>query len=74
MSFTELLQELHKLSPEELEKLQYTLDEMRSGDGVQETPELLAAVDEGIRSAEEEPLIPLEDVIEEIKSWNIKSS
>jgi predicted transcriptional regulator len=76
MSFTEIVEELRKLSPEELEAVQRTLDEVRQSHGqeIEETPEILAAIDEGIRSAEEEPLIPLEEVIAEIKTWNTKSS
>ena len=39
----------------------------------EETPEFIAFIEEGIRSAEEEPMIPLEKVIEEVKTWNTKS-
>jgi predicted transcriptional regulator len=76
MSFTELVEELRKLSPEELEAVQRTLDEVRQGPSseIEETPELLAAIDEGVRSAEQEPLIPIEEVIAEIKTWNTRSS
>jgi predicted transcriptional regulator len=76
MSFTEIVEELRKLSPEELEAVQRTLDEVRQGRGqeIEETPEMRAAIDEGIRSAKEEPLIPIEEVIAEIKTWNTKSS
>jgi predicted transcriptional regulator len=76
MSFTEIVEELRKLSPEELEAVQRTLDEVRQGNSpeIEETPEMLAAIDEGVRSAEQEPLIPIEEVIAEIKTWNTKSS
>lgn len=76
MSFTEIVEELRKLSPEELEAVQRMLDEVRQGHGpeIEETPELLTAIDEGVRSAKEEPLIPIEEVIAEIKTWNTKSS
>jgi predicted transcriptional regulator len=73
MSFTELLEELDKLSPAELEAVHRKLDELQQS-SVEETPELLAAIDEGIRSAEEGPLIPIEEVMKEVKSWNTKST
>jgi transcription elongation GreA/GreB family factor len=69
MSFTELIQELHKLSPDELEAVQREIDEVRQAKDIEETPELLAAIDEGIRSAREEPLITLEELREEMRTW-----
>ncbi len=39
----------------------------------EETPEFIAFIEEGIRSAEEEPQIPIEKMIEEVKTWNTKS-
>lgn len=36
---------------------------------VEETPEMLAAIDEGIRSLETEPTVPLEDVRRKVKGW-----
>jgi predicted transcriptional regulator len=40
---------------------------------VEETDELLAAIDEGIRSAEIERTFSLEEVRAEIKEWATKS-
>jgi predicted transcriptional regulator len=40
---------------------------------IEETPEILAAIDEGLRSLLEEGAIPIEDVIKEIETWNTKS-
>lgn len=37
-----------------------------------ETPAMIAALDEGIRSAETEPMIPLNDVRKKIKLWASK--
>jgi hypothetical protein len=73
MSFTEILEELPKLSPEELNAVQRKLDELHES-SFEETPEMLAAIDEGIRSLREEGSIPIEDVIREFKSWNTKSA
>lgn len=36
---------------------------------IDETPEMLAAIDEGIRSLETEPAVPLEEVRRKIKGW-----
>jgi len=36
---------------------------------VEDTPEMLAALDVGIRSLETEPTVPLEDVRRKIKAW-----
>jgi predicted transcriptional regulator len=41
---------------------------------VEETDELLAAIDEGIRSAETERTFSLEEVRAEIKNWATKSA
>ena len=36
---------------------------------IEETPEMLAALDVGIRSLETEPKVPLEEVRRKIKAW-----
>jgi predicted transcriptional regulator len=74
MSFTELLQELPKLSPDELDQLRNTLDGMRQGEDIEETPELLAAIDEGIRSAEDGPMTTLEELRQEMLTWKSTGS
>jgi uncharacterized protein (UPF0262 family) len=67
MSVNEILAEMDKLSSDELKILQEKLDLFR--EDFEETPEMLAAIDEGIRSLEEEGSIPLEDVLKELASW-----
>ena len=54
-----------QLAPKEQQELRNWLLE-------EESPELLAAVDEGLRSLVEEPTIPLEDVRSKIKGWTTK--
>ena len=71
MSVNEILEELEHLSPDELKVIQGKLDLLH--DDFEVTPEMLAAIDEGRKSAREEGTIPLEDVIKEISSWNTKS-
>jgi hypothetical protein len=73
MSFDQLIEEIEKLTPEEREIVQLKLDAFRPPQASDESPEFLAAVEEGIRSADEGPMIPIEEMMEKVKSWNIKS-
>lgn len=52
------------LPPQDREQLRHWLDETD-----EETPEMLAAIDEGLRSLQEKGVIPLEDVRKKISSW-----
>ena len=54
-----------QLAPKEQQELRHWLLE-------EESPELLAAADEGLRSLVEEPAIPLEDVRRKIKGWTTR--
>ena len=71
MSVNEILAELDTLSSDELKVVQEKLDLLH--EDIEETPEMLAAIDEGLRSSREEGTIPIEDVIKEISTWNTKS-
>lgn len=71
MSVNEILAELDTLSPDELKVIQekvYLLNE-----DIEETPEMLAAIDEGLRSLKEEGTIPIEEVERRMQSWTFKS-
>lgn len=72
MSLAELIQKIHELSPEEQEIIRRELDGLHE-EAFEATPEMLAAIDEGRRSAREEGTIPIEDVFKEIATWNTKS-
>ncbi|HEX4138814.1 MAG TPA: hypothetical protein VHY09_00585 [Candidatus Methylacidiphilales bacterium] len=72
MSVTEIIQELPKLSPEDRDLLRQELAERYIAD-FEETPEMLAAIDEGLRSLREEPTYTLEQVREEMRSWTLDS-
>ncbi len=61
MSITEILEELPKLKVEERHTLLDRLNQLEV-EVIEESPEMLAAIDEGIRSAEEEGCIPLETI------------
>lgn len=71
MSMNEILEELDHLSPNELKLIQEKLEMLQTE--FEMTPELSATIDEGIRSAQEGPMLPIEEVIKEIETWNTKS-
>jgi hypothetical protein len=73
MNVNEILTEMDKLSPDELKSVQEKLDQLHANDDFEETPEMLAAIDEGLRSSREEGTIPLEEVRKEMRSWNLNS-
>jgi hypothetical protein len=57
------------LPPQDRELLRHWLD-----DTEEETPEMLAAIDEGLRSLREKGVIPLEKVRQNIAPWATKSA
>jgi hypothetical protein len=74
VSLTEILQELPKLTDQERDELLVHLLEWKDSSNIEETPELLAAIDEGTWSAENEPMSSLEDVrkrLEEKWGWKL---
>ncbi len=74
MSLDEILQELPKLTDYEREELLARLLEWNGISDIEETPELLAAIDEGTWSAENEPTSSLQDVkkrLEEKWGWKL---
>jgi hypothetical protein len=72
MSVADIIQELPKLSPEDRNLLRQELDEHFVQD-FEETPEMLAAIDEGLRSLREERSYTLEEVREEMQKWRLDS-
>jgi hypothetical protein len=71
MSVTEILERLDHLSPDELKVIQDKINLLN--DDTEETPEMLAAIDEGLRSLEEEPTITLEELRKEMRTWTFDS-
>jgi hypothetical protein len=69
MSIKEILEELPKLTPEERQEIRDWLD----AEEFPETAELIAAVDEGLRSAATEPLLSIDEARETIRRWATKS-
>ena len=68
-NLAEIQEAIEKLAPEERTALREWFD----AQDVEETDELLAAIDEGIRSAETERTFSLEEVRAEIKKRATKS-
>ena len=71
MSVSEILLELDALSPDERRVIREKLDFLN--EDFEETPEMLAAIDEGLRSLKEEGTITIEELKRRMKSWNFKS-
>ena len=69
MSLHEILEELPKLTPEERQAVRKWLED----DAFPESDALIAAVDEGVRSAETEPLISIEEARETVRKWATRS-
>ncbi|MDQ5977642.1 MAG: hypothetical protein QG602_614 [Verrucomicrobiota bacterium] len=57
---------LEKFTPEQLREV---ADWLNARLIPQETPEMLAAIDEGLRSLEAEPTLSAEDVRRNIRAW-----
>jgi hypothetical protein len=60
---------LEKFTPEQLKEV---ADWLNARLAPQETPEMLAAIDEGLRSLETEPTLSAEDVRRNIRAWVTK--
>ena len=71
MSVTEILEELPRLKSEDRHTLFVRLNELEAAE-IEETPAMLAAIDEGIRSADNERGYSVEAVRAELSSWLTK--
>jgi hypothetical protein len=69
MSIKEILEELPKLTPEERQQLRDWLE----AEETPETDELIAAVDEGIRSSESEQSLSIDEARELIRRCATRS-
>lgn len=56
---------IRRLAPQEQQELRHWLLE-------EESPEMLAAADQGLRSLVEEPTIPVTDIRQSIKGWTTR--
>ena len=73
MSTAEILDELPKLAPAEREKVWQRLEELELAE-IEETPEMLAALDAGRRSLREGKGHTVDQARELIAQWTTKSS
>ena len=72
MSMTEILEELPRLNEGERRAILHRLAELDAGLDLDETPEMLAAIDAGIRSMESGPGVPLDEARRRIAQWITK--
>jgi hypothetical protein len=72
MSMNEILAEIPRLSESEREVLLSRLVEMDSGAGLEETPEMLAAIDAGKRSLEAGAGVTLDEARRRLSEWITK--
>ena len=72
MSMTEILEELPRLSDGERQIILRQLIQFDAGLEVDETPEMLASIDAGVRSMETGPGVPLEEARWRIAGWITK--
>jgi len=69
MSMNEILEEIPRLSASEREVLLHRLVGLDAEVDLEETPEMLAAIDAGIRSFETGPGVPLEEARRRLGEW-----
>jgi len=72
MSMTEILDELPRLDDSERQTILRRLVSLDAGLDIDETPEMLAAIDEGIASIESEPGVTLEEARQRLAGWITK--
>jgi hypothetical protein len=71
MSVAEILAELPKLDPAELQLVRERILELSPDQSFEASPELLQAIDEAM-AVPEDQCIPIEEAQRIIKSWNSK--
>jgi len=71
MSAADILDELPKLSPEEIDIIFFRAADLRQH-VIAASPELLSAIDEADASFEKEGGVPIEEIETMIKSWPSK--
>ena len=72
MSMTEILDELPRLSDGERQTLLRRLIQFDAGLDTEETPEMIASIDAGIRSMETGPGVLLEEARRRVAGWITK--
>lgn len=73
MSTIEILEELPRLARDEREKIWKRLEEIELGE-MDETPEMLAAIDEGRRAIGEGKIVNMEEMRRRVGHWTTQES
>ena len=73
MSVSEIIEELPKLKLGDRWAVWQRLSELESDDEITPTPEMLAAIDEGLHSADTEPLYTVDEIQKKIGQWAHRS-
>jgi hypothetical protein len=74
MSTSEILEELPKLDLAGRWAILQRLSELETNEEITPSPELAAAIEAGLRSAESEPIYTVDEVREKAKQWARRSS
>ena len=74
MSTTEILEELPKLKLADRWAILQRLSELETKEEIQPSPEMTAAIELGLRSAESEPCYTVEEVRDKATQWARRSS
>ena len=72
MSLTEIMEELPRLDESARRSILRRLVELDAGLEIDESPEMLAAIDEGIRSIEGGAGVPLDEARQRLSEWITK--
>jgi len=74
MSTTEILEELPKLKLADRWAILQRLSELETKEEIDPSPEMAAAIEAGLHSAEHEPCFTVEEVRDKAKQWARRSS
>jgi hypothetical protein len=73
MSLAEIIEELSKLTPEERRTIYQQIERLDGEPNFEPTPEMLAAIEEGTRSAQTERMYTAEEIKDRVHRWAISS-
>jgi anaerobic ribonucleoside-triphosphate reductase len=74
MSLAQIIEELPKLTPEERRTIYQQIERLDGELGFEPTSEMLAAIDEGTRSAQAERMYTADEIKERVRQWANSSS
>jgi len=71
MSLAEIIEELPRLTPEERRTIYQQIERLDGEPNFEPTPEMLGAIEEGIRSAQTERMYTAEEIKDRVHRWAI---